>query len=452
MPSVITKVFWNAFALWHVRTEKKFPFRPLQDILKLQARRVRTMVVHAYQHVPFYRDAMDQRGLKPSDFQTAADLAQLPLIDSQVFCDHPERFSAANFARGAGLVISSSGTSGRPKQIRHDARALFLALANGHRQRIVLSQFTGRVFGYREMGASRPSGVGNQIRRFYESYSWTPPGIDLKRRRVSPGDLSFEETVAAINYFRPDVLRGYGSYLGVLFREVHRRKILMHRPNLVTYGADAMANADRLLIEQEFGIPVSSTYQCVEALRIGFFCEQRRGFHLSLDAVVVRLVDDQGRDVEPGAAGHVVLSNLTNRATVLLNYKLGDIATASTTACPCGRTLPMIEALQGRSDDMLQLAEKRPMHGLTALEALQSVPGVLQVQIVQHALDRFALRAVKKSGANQAEAAAALIRGLRSKVGKDAYIDVEWMETIPPGPNGKVKAVVSEFRPFSDSG
>jgi phenylacetate-CoA ligase len=445
MPNLVTKAYWNAFTLWHVRGEKKLPYRPLPEILELQSRRVRAMVSHAYRNVSFYRDAMDQRGLKPQDFQTAADLARLPLIDSHVFSDRPERFLAANLMRKAGLTISSSGTSGRSKQIRHDARSLFLALAQGHRQRIVLSQYTGRLFGYREMSAARGSGVASQIRRFYESYSWTPRGIDLKRQKLSPGDPSFEETVAAVNGFRPDVLRGYGSYLGALFREAHRRKMEMHRPQVITYGADAMANADRLLIEREFGIPVSSTYQCVEALRIGFFCEQRRGFHLSLDAVAVRLIDHQGCDAEPGAPGHVVLSNLSNRATVLLNYRLGDIATPSTSPCPCGRNLPMIEALKGRSDDMLRLQDGRPMHALTALETLQVVPGLQQVQIVQHALSRFTLRAVSKPGSDRMEAEAGLIGALRSKVGGDVRVDVHWMENIPPGANGKVKAVVSEL-------
>jgi phenylacetate-coenzyme A ligase PaaK-like adenylate-forming protein len=445
MANLVTKACWNAFTLWHARTERKLPYRPLADVLALQSRRVQAMAAHAYRNVPFYRDAMEQGGLKPGDFQTAADLAKLPLIDAHVFCDQPERFLAKNFMHRSGLVLNSSGTSGRAKQIRYDARALFLSLANGHRQRIVFSKFSGKLLGYREMSLTRLAGVSLQMRRFYESHSWTPSVMDLTRGKLPAGDLSIQDTVAGINEFRPDVLTGYGSYLGALFREVHRRKLEVYRPSLITYGADKMNDADRLLIEQEFGIPVTSTYQCVEALRIGFFCEERRGFHLSLDAVSVRLVDDRGRDAEPGAAGHVVLSNLTNRATVLLNYRLGDVATLSQAPCPCGRTLPVIEALYGRSDDLLRLPDGRPMHALTVLEKLQAVPGVLQVQIVQHTPRHFTLRVVGKSGVQEAEAAAALIHALRSKAGDEAHVGVQWMDTITPGANGKVKAVVSQL-------
>lgn len=444
MANLLVKARWNAFTLWHVRKERALPYWPLEEVLALQARRVRAMVRHAYGQTPFYREEMDRRGLKPDEFRTAADLARLPLISGQVVADQPERFRAASLAGLQGLELDSSGTSGRSKKIHYDARALFLSLANGHRQRIVSAHFTGRLFGYREMGLARPSGVSSQMRRFYKSNSWVPPRIDLTRRNLSPGDLSFEDTVAAINEYQPDMVLGYGSYLGALFREAHRREVTIHRPKLLAYGADNMAEADRLLIEKEMGVPVLSTYQTVEALRIGFQCEQRRGFHLSLDAVAVRVVDDQGRDVGPGGTGHIVISNLTNRATVLLNYKLGDVVTLGDAPCPCGRTLPVIEAIRGRSDDVLRLADGRLMHSLVALEPLRGVSGVQQVQIVQRAPERFLLRAVSRPGANLGEATAGLIQALRSKVGGDGQVEVDWVRAIPPGPNGKVKAVVSE--------
>ncbi len=90
----------------------------------------------------------------------------------------------------------------------------------------------------------------------------------------------------------------------------------------------------------------------------------------------------------------MVISNLTNRATVFLNYRLGDIATPGLGPCPCGRTLPVIEDLKGRSDDLLWLASGRPMHSLAVMPYLQAVAGVVQVQIVQNAARRFTVRAV----------------------------------------------------------
>jgi phenylacetate-CoA ligase len=444
VPNILTKLRWNAFVLWHVRNERRLPYRPIEQIQAIQSRRVRAMIKHAYRNVPFYREAMDKRGLKPDDFQTAADLAKLPIVDKETFLGQQDRFVATNAAR-EGLTLHSSGTSGTPKTVRQDARALFFAFAIGHRQRLVFAHFTGSPFRYRETRFARSSGARSFFRRFYQAYSWTPSRIDLRRQFLTPGDMSLEDTAAALNAFHPDLVSGYGSYLGTLYREMHERNIPVHRPKLIIYTADAMPDADRLFLERELGVPVISTYQSVEALRIGFICEQRTGFHLSIDAVASRIVDDEEREVAPGESGHIVISNLTNRATVLLNYKLGDIVTRGNLLCPCGRTLPMIHEIRGRSGDLLRLSDGRIMHALVATEPLLATPGIRQIQLVQQARDRFLLRTVPERGADKAHLASLLSSALRGKVGDAVSVEVEWLNVIPPGPNGKVKPVISEI-------
>jgi len=294
MVNWVHKAYWNTFTLWHARAEARLPYRPLEEILTVQNRRVQAMVAHAYKTVPYYREIMDKAGLQPSDFRTADDLAQLPILTGEQVAHAPERFLSHYYALNQNLKIQSSGTSGRAKHIYYDPAALFLALAHGQRQRVVLAQFVGRRFGYREMSAIRSASVSVQIRNFYESYAWVPKRVDLTRRILSPRH-TFEENIAQINTFRPDVISGYGSYIGALFRRAWGQGYPVFRPQAVVYGAERIADPDRLLIEREFGVPVLSNYQAVEALRIAFQCERREGFHLSLDAIAVRVVDEQGR-------------------------------------------------------------------------------------------------------------------------------------------------------------
>jgi phenylacetate-coenzyme A ligase PaaK-like adenylate-forming protein len=111
---------------------------------------------------------------------------------------------------------------------------------------------------------------------------------------------------------------------------------------------------------------------------------------------------------------------------------------------PCGRTLPLIDNVSGKSDDLLRVADGRVMHGQFATEPLLAITDVRQVQLVQLAPDRFLLRAVAKPSANRPDMSLALASGLRSKVGDQASAEVEWMDLIPPGANRKVKSVISE--------
>ncbi|MGH8008124.1 MAG: phenylacetate--CoA ligase family protein, partial [Candidatus Binatia bacterium] len=393
MANWLRKAYWNTFTLWHVRAEARLPYRPLEEILALQNRRVTAIIAHAYKTVPYYQEVIDRAGLRPGDFHTADDLARLPLLTGDHLAREPDRFLSRCYTNGGSLQLHSSGTSGRARTIHYDPAALFLALAHGHRQRLVLAQFVGRTFGYREMVLNRPGSTGSHIRAFYESYSWAPSNIELKRSTSSPGN-SFEDTITRLNAVQPDVVSGYGSHLGALFRRAWQHSLPLLRPKAIVYGADRMVDADRLLIETEFGVPVLSTYQAGEALRIAFQCERRDAFHLSLDHVAVRVVDENGNPVGPGNRGEVVISNLTNRATVLLNYKLGDIVTVGEGPCPCGRTLPTIERIDGRADDFIARPGGHKMHALVVLAPLHHVPGVIQVQLIQEDLQRFSLRVV----------------------------------------------------------
>lgn len=435
---------WNAFTLWNTRHERQLPYWPLERLQEMQNRRIQEIVSYAYKNVPYYREVIDRLGISPATLSTAKDLARLPILEKDQLLDSSAQFMPFDFRPGTSLRLKSSGTAGRSKSIYHDRKALFRALAHGQRQRHVLARFVGRSAGYREMIVVRANSVQEQIREFYAANSWTPKPLDLKRQLLPMVGVSLEEQANRINRFRPNVMRGYGSYLGAFFRQAHERNIALRPPEAIVFGGDSMPEADTQLIEQKMGVPVLSTYQATEALRIGFQCEQRSGFHLSMDDVAIRVVDNQGKDVEPGGRGHLLISNLTNRATVLLNYRLGDIVTLGETSCSCGRSLPTIERIDGRSDDLITLPGGEPLHALAVLEKLQGVASVVQIQVVQEALGRFLIRATGTSISDRERAEAELVANLRSAVGH-AEVSVEWVTDMPRNSGGKVKAVISKF-------
>jgi phenylacetate-CoA ligase len=245
MLSWLKKAYWTGFTAWHTRRESTLPYQPLTDILDIQNRRFRAIVQHAYATVPYYREVMQARGLRPQDFQTVHDLDQLPLITKEHLAQAPERFYSSRYTERSSLRLQSSGTAGHIKRLCYDPAALFQALAHGHRQRTVLAACVGRTFGYREMHVVRPENVGVQLRQFYETHSWTPDGVDLQRALLSPTD-SFTTNIAQLHTFQPAVLRGYGSYIGALFRHAWEYKVSLFRPKAIVYGADQMATADRL--------------------------------------------------------------------------------------------------------------------------------------------------------------------------------------------------------------
>jgi len=439
------RLYWSASTFLKSRAERSFPYRPLESIHALQNRRVRAIVKHAYATVPHYRDAMAGLGLRPGDLVTPEDLSRLPLITGAELADSPERFISARYDESNTLTLHSSGTNGRTKVVRYNKAALFEALAHGHRQRTVMQHFTGKQAGYREMGVRRASSISAHLRHFYESNAWVPRPLDLQRS-VLTLDLSLSEMVDRINEFKPNVLSGYGSHLGALFRWAFEQGRELHRPDIIWYGADAMSKSDKALIEDCMDVPVFSTYQADEALRIGFQCERREGFHLSLDDVAVRVIKLDGSPAGPGEQGEVVISNLSNRATVLLNYRLGDIVTLPIAPCPCGRTLPTIDSIAGRANDMILLTNGESRHALLFIAPLQAVPGVVQVQLVQESERHLSIKAVCAEGSEWQVIKQSMEEITRGLIGHEMTVDACRVTMILREPGGKTRALISHYR------
>lgn len=443
MTHPLEKIFWSAFTAWHGRAEANLPYYPVEKLQRIQDRRVRAMVRFAYETVPFYREFMKGNNLKPTDFRTAADLEKLPVVDSKELSETPGRFMSSALEDTRTLSMLTSGSSGLIKEIRHDIKALFRARAGGHRSRIVLSHFTGRTLGYREVRATRRGGTGPEIVRFYEENSWVPRRVGLERADTSPED-SFEENIRVINEHKPDVIGGFGSYIGAIYRWAWLRGKKIHMPKVVTYGGDSLLQHDRRIIENEFGIPVLSRYQACEALNIAFQCERRSGFHVCTDQVVLRIVDEKGNTLPAGQSGEIVISNLINRGTVLFNYRMGDLATLSPELCDCGRTLPVLSDLHGRLNDLIILADGEVRHESVVMSRLYAVPGVMQLQITQRGLSSFLIKVVL-AGSD----AMAVERDIRDNflgiIGQAAGItlDIETVDAIPREKSGKFRSMIS---------
>ena len=434
----------TAFAAWHQRREGSLPWWPVERVQALQDGRTRAIVAHAYRHVPFYRECMDARGLRVADFHTAADLVRLPLVTSADLAASPERFQAARMDRRTCLDLVTTGTSGLHKHILHDRSGLLLALAAGARQRSVLTTFVGHGGRYRELVIQRPGSTTPLVRAALERATWVPRRLDLERVVMSPEE-PLAKNIAAINTLRPDVVSGFSAYLGALFRWGWEHRALEHHPAVVSHGGDTMSPVDAELISGRLGIPLVASYQACEALRIAFQCEERVGYHLSLDCVVLRLVDAAGNDVGPGRSGDVVVSNLHNRATVLLNYCLGDRARLATAPCRCGRSLPCLEALEGRVEDLLLRPDGEIVHESVVLPALYRVAGLHQVQVEQTTQFEAVVRVVCASGASAATVTAGAGAALRRLLGDHPRLEVraEAVERLAATPGGKVRGVIS---------
>ena len=209
----------------------------------------------------------------------------------------------------------------------------------------------------------------------------------------------------------------------------------------MTFSSDGLSDAARALIRDELGVLVLGTYQAVEAFKIGFECGQGAGLHVNTDLYPVRVVDAAGRDVGPGEAGDLVVSNLVNDATVLLNYRLGDTVALLPGACACGRTLPRMTQPLGRLDDWLSIGGRR-VHSQGVRTIFTSETDILQYQVVQQEPWRVMVSVLTRGMVDEQATSQRLVHGFRERFGDALQVEVAYVSDLPRTSRGKVRAII----------
>jgi phenylacetate-CoA ligase len=436
--SLLTRARWSGYVALNAPLEGRFPSRSRAAIERVQRRRLRRTLAHAYEHVPHYRELMRGAGLRPGDLRTASDLQRLPLIERQDLQRDPERFVSRSQPRERLVELSSAGTAGIPVTVLHDRFSLFQGAGHRQRQLAVAMALAGRRLRFRHLTIRPEGGGGDRVRTAFNSASLLASSIRGPNAHVSLYN-SLERNVESINDFRPDILSSFGSYIEALFLHLHRSNAAFHRPRVVTYHSDAVSEPVRRLIMGDFGIPVLGFYGSIEAFHLGFECERHRGFHLNDDLYPIRVVDPDGATLPDGEVGEVVVSNLVTRGTILLNYRLGDLAARVPEACPCGRGLPLLTFLQGRKGHRVE--SRTPILVLRSLVAGE--PGIWRFQIAEQAAGRFTVTVVPMEGCDREATAQRLVAGLGEHFGPAATVDVTFVEDLPRTRAGKVPEVVA---------
>ncbi len=440
------RLWWTAYVACQAGRQRRYPFRPLAAVRRDQARRVRRMVAYAHRHVPYYRETMDRLGLAPSDFQTAEDLAKLPILEREILQRDPERLLSDAARPERCFCARSSGSTGTPVTVYHDIPTVMKEAVQGERVIAVVRALLGKRFRYRLTSILSEDGPPARVRRVWRQKTFLPDGMPVRHQWLNILEPP-EKNLPLLNAFRPDVIATSGSYLEMLFPYVHATGQPFHPPKVVLYGADGLSPSVRRLIQREFGAEVVSAYQAIEAPRLAWECERHSGLHVNIDLCAVRIADEAGHTLPAGEFGDVVISSLVNRATVLLNYRLGDVAALLPDPCPCGRSLPLMTSPQGRSDDRIVLPSGRtvlPYILYYLIDEVDPDKHIWQWQVVQETPGHFSVALVVDKACDHEVLRERVRRQLGAKLGESVTADVSFVDSIERTAGAKHRTVSSK--------
>lgn len=397
---------------------------------KLEALRLgklKRLVRHAYERVPYYRARMESAGVRPEDIVTLEDLRRFPVTTK----DDLRQAGDAALSAGAGelMTLHTSGYSGKPFAVR--------LTPNEYRTRR-LREFRALL----RVGVSpsdRMAVLGEERQRPRRLHR----RLGFYRLEVISGTLSVEEQTRLLREAEPTVLWAYPTMLrSVLLRQDNRLSRVARTRILIT-SAEVFDPVFQDQITKDCPMEVFNFYGAMEVGRIAAECRAHVGLHIEADAVLVELLNGD-RPAAPGEPSRVVVTGLDQYAMPFIRYELGDLCAAKEAACPCGWPTPLLDAPMGRNSDMVTLPDGSRLSGMRLGLALRVEADLRQFRFVQESVERVEAQLVFPSPLSQ-ERLEALRKRLEAVLGGQARVDIRLMEEIRQD-GAKFKTFVSRLQ------
>lgn len=425
-----------AAAMKLFRSRQALEFGSRADLERHQRERFAATVRHAVAHSPLYRELYAGREL--DELPTVGkellmgrfdDWVTDPRLRLGALERHVEELgrSDALFA-GEFRVMPTGGTSGR--------RAIHAFDRAEWTECLVAFMRWSELFGLRprlprrRIATVMASGARHMTARFNLS-------VDVGAHRTLRLDAGrpAAELVAELEAFRPDVLLGYASAIGLLACEALDGRLRI-APRTVATTSEVRTAETTERIRAAWGVEPFDAFGSTETL-YGGDCEHHAGIHVFEDQSLVEVVD-----------GKLVVTSFLRRSQPLIRYELGDLATLDTAPCACGRSFARLTAVEGRADDVLRLPGAAgatvAVHPIAIRSPLAGVPELRRYKVV-HDRDGLHVRLELRSGGDDvAQRVAALLREHLAQAGAAVEPRVEIVERLADdGASGKFRLIES---------
>ncbi len=314
---------------------------------------------YCFKHSPYYRQLWTSLGVDPRDWQSLSELHQLPITSREMMRNHADQIRST--VVGLETVSKSTGgSSGTPLHFVIDCEA------NDRRTAAAFVATPGRAAA---PGTKQTHLWGVALGKHTRLQDWKEylhSRFLYRRQMLNSFDLSDDSIplfLDRIYRFQPEVFVAYTNPLYWFARAIEQRGLEAYRPKAMIVGAEKLHDFQRDALESVFCAPVFETYGSREFSLIGAECPRHSGLHLTMENLLVEVVDEEGRPTPAGEEGNIVITDLFNIAMPFVRYAIGDRAISGFGTCPCGRGLPLLKKVVGRHLDILVTADGHRLAG-----------------------------------------------------------------------------------------
>ncbi len=403
-----------------------------QNLRRIQEKKLRRLIHHAYHHVPYYRDLFDSQKLKPTDIRSRKDLSLLPLTSRCTLHDLPiKEKTADNIDLSRCEHSSTSGTTGIPLKIyktSYDSTIMSLSWARSFLSAGMMPWYKIAAF------------VGRADTK--KKKSWYEYVGLWRRKEIFAGD-SPREWIEQLRKLNPQVLVGYVMTLKMLGETLQNFLIQDIRPELIFHSSAILDDFSREYFQSVFHAKVIDIYGSDEAGCIAWECGTCGAYHVCEDMVHLEILK-AGQPAPLGEEGDIVITNLHSYAMPFIRYKQEDVGSLSKKKSRCGRALPLFQHITGRVDDFILLKNGQKISPHTLYHCVDPVSGVRRWRITQEELGRITIEVEPVQGFCE-EARKKITDNIQGLTGMALDVEIIPVDSIPVDYASKFRAVISKL-------
>jgi phenylacetate-CoA ligase len=397
------------------------------------------MLIHAFETVDFYRKRFLDAGFDPYKFNSLHQLRTLPLLTKIDIVEHSAELISKHYKSQNLISSCTGGSTGTQLHFCINKESVDEKNACAWRHNRWANWDLGMPVAALWGNPKKPGSLKAKLRqKFLNRFTY----LDTMNMTFN----TMNEFAYKINKLGNYILFGHSHSLSLFAEFLRSQAIHITSPIGIVSTSMMLMTHERSLIEDVFRQKVTDRYGCEEVGLIGSECEIHSGMHLNVDHLVIEFIKADGTCALPGEEGRIIVTDLTNYGMPFIRYEVGDVGVPSDQVCRCGRGLPVMERIVGRTADFLVRNDGSLVAGVSLIERLLTkISSIHQMQIVQNQKDSLLLRIVKGKNFSEVETVGSL-RQEFEKVFPGTSMQIDFTDSIPQETSGKYRFAICNVR------
>lgn len=417
---------------------KESQWWPKWKLEQYQTEKLKPLLWHAYNNVPYYTDVFKKLHLTLEDIESVKDLRKLPILTKEDKLRNFDKLISREINKKYLKLVTTSGSTGKPMSFYHDKRNSALEYAFGQRyiDWMNLKRYDRCIRVW-----SKPF-----IEKEIEDIYLYEPHLRILSLSTVPHSFNlWVEYIKLIKQFNPVYVAGNPSLVyhfacyvqDTNIKNIRFKCFLSYFENLFAY--------QRELIEKQFNCEVFNNYVCEERVISAMECSKHQGLHIELERGIIEIAGDNGELLPEENQGRILATGLHDYITPLIRYDIGDIGSISKESCSCGRGLPLLKSLDGRANEVIRYKDKL-VYSATLSVLLWQFKNIKECQFVQETNDELKINIVRRKDYSEKDTEE-LIKTLKKMIDERLTIAINFVDYIPRTKMGKFPFVISKIKP-----